>query len=160
MEGINPTEPYLSQTMLYEKFSCRGFLKKYPENPTFWQKSWSKKVLQMFKKKSGGARAAEGRDEGEEGGDSGEDDVDSSGDEDAGSISVKSSKTYKRYFILDHKSQLLYIYGLSSNRKWLDYHNLHLQYDKNAKIDGVKIKQIKYSDILEVKSAENIPILE
>ena len=36
LEGINPTEPYLSQTMLYEKFSCRGFLKKYPENPTFW----------------------------------------------------------------------------------------------------------------------------
>ena len=52
------------------------------------------------------------------------------------------------------------IYGLSNTRKWLDYHNQHLQYDKNAKLDGCKMKFVKYADILEVRSAEQIPTLE
>ena len=46
---VDPHEPYISQTLYYERYSCRGFLKKMPKDTKFWQKSFS--LVQRFNSK-------------------------------------------------------------------------------------------------------------
>ena len=36
--GIDPYEPYISNTLSYQRFSCQGFLKKEPKEKKFWQR--------------------------------------------------------------------------------------------------------------------------
>jgi len=60
---------------------------------------------------------------------------------------TNDQKTYKRYFVLDHKKEVMIMFGKCDHPTWRDAQSTHFNFSSYAFREKVKVTYVPYSEI-------------